>query len=67
MGRIYCQDSRGDQMKRSILGHKLDVIGALLKLKCMDCLIPMTQWKNYTWVYECPECEIAVRLIDDGE
>ena len=54
-------------MKRIVLEQDLEVIGSCLKLKCMDCLVQMTQWKNYTWVYECPECEIAVRLMDNGE
>jgi DNA-directed RNA polymerase subunit RPC12/RpoP len=41
-----------------------------MKIKCMDCLIQMnshlSKWTALR-IYECPECNIAIREIGDDE
>lgn len=38
-----------------------------MRLKCMDCLIQMksreSKWAEFVILYECPECQCAVRSM----
>ena len=39
-----------------------------MKLKCIDCMevLELTHFRNSDY-YECPECELAIRVVGDNE
>lgn len=38
-----------------------------LRLKCVDCLVELNKWHSERDVFECPECEMCVRLMGEEE